>query len=139
MLKIGPTFTDELLAAGVSLDGLAWNTEMGEIIASDGDDHKAAAEAVLAKHDPTKELVVHADSITARQLRLWLLSKGLKSAQVEAAIATLPADQRDAAEIEWEYTSNFLITNPLVAVIGGVLLSLDPAGIQAGFDDAAKL
>ena len=53
--KIGPTFHDELAAAGVSFEGLVWNTITGEITATD-DEHCAAAEAVFADHDPTKQL-----------------------------------------------------------------------------------
>lgn len=53
MTKIGPTFAAELAAAGVPLASLSWDRDSGKIVATDGDDHRAAAEAVLAKHDPS--------------------------------------------------------------------------------------
>ena len=60
------------------------------------------------------------DAITPRQLRLALLQCGLL-AKVEAAVNALPEPQRTGALIEWEYSSQFLRTHPMVAAIAGAL------------------
>jgi len=61
--------------------------------------------------------------ITARQLRLALLSLGVTGAQVEAAISDMPVPdaEREAARIEWEYATSFYRQHPLVAQIGAAL------------------
>lgn len=69
--------------------------------------------------------------LTARQLRLGLLKIGIKPADVAAAIAALPADQRDAAEIEWDYASEYRRDHPLIATLG------DSFGLSADAIDAA--
>ena len=60
------------------------------------------------------------DAITPRQLRLALLQRGLLT-NVEAAVNALPEPQRTAALIEWEYSSQILLTHPMVAAIAGAL------------------
>ena len=55
-MKMGPTFLSELVAAGVSLDGLSWSPDEGTFINTTSPEQLAAAEAVLAAHDPTKTL-----------------------------------------------------------------------------------
>ncbi len=56
--------------------------------------------------------------LTARQLRLGLLQIGIKPADVTAAISALPEDQRDVAEIEWDYASEYRRDHPLIAALG---------------------
>jgi hypothetical protein len=60
------------------------------------------------------------EAITPRQLRLALLQRGLL-ANVEAAVNALPEPKRTGALIEWEYSSQFLRTHPMVAAIAGAL------------------
>lgn len=55
-------------------------------------------------------------AITARQLRLTLLAHGLL-ADVEAAAGALPA----AAQIEWEYATEYQRDHPLIAQLGAAL------------------
>jgi hypothetical protein len=69
--------------------------------------------------------------LTARQLRLGLLKINIKPADVAAAIAALPADQRDQAEIEWDYASEYRRDHPLIATLG------DSFGLTADQIDAA--
>lgn len=57
--------------------------------------------------------------VTPRQMRLKLLSMGITSAMIEAAINTLP--NKDAAMIAWEYSTAFQRTNPFVLMIGHML------------------
>ena len=58
------------------------------------------------------------ENISPRQIRLALLSIGITSAMVEAAIANLPSPQKDQATIAWNYSNYFSRTEPAVAMIG---------------------
>ena len=53
---IGPTFKSELLAAGLSLNGIGWDTVTGTLYFNDNytSDLQDRARAVLASHDPSK-------------------------------------------------------------------------------------
>ena len=79
-------------------------------------------------------------SVTARQARLWLLRAGVTDAAVRAAIeSTLPPDKAAEALIEWEYATEFEKDHPLVKSLLGNILNLSEDGIQAAFEEAAKL
>lgn len=54
--------------------------------------------------------------ITPRQAKLALLGAGLLS-QAEAAIASLPAEQKAVAQIEWEYAHEFRRDWPLLTAL----------------------
>ncbi len=76
--------------------------------------------------------------LSARQLRLGLLKIGIKPADVAAAIDALPEDQRDQAEIEWDYASEYRRDHPLIATLGQTFgLSADQ--IDAAWRDAMSL
>lgn len=76
--------------------------------------------------------------LTARQLRLWLLGRGITGAMVAAALATLPEPDQEAAEIEWEYSTQYLRDHPLIDQIGAAF-DLTPEQIDAGWVEAAAL
>ena len=95
----------------------------------DGEDF-AAPEPVVAP--------VVIPAITARQLRLWLLSQSVALADVDAAIAALPAEQREPARVEWEYSTEYERGHPLIESIGDALGFTDEE-IDAGFIEAAAL
>ena len=57
-------------------------------------------------------------ALSRRQLRLGLLSIGIKSADVEAKIEDLPEDQREIAMIDWQDASEYERTHPLVSMLG---------------------
>lgn len=64
-------------------------------------------------------------AVSARQARLELLAQG-KLAAVADALDALPAAQRDAAKIEWEFATTIDRSSPLVALLGQKLkLDLD--------------
>lgn len=75
--------------------------------------------------------------VTMRQARLALLAVG-KLAAVTAAINALPSPQKDAAQIEWEYSQEVQRHNGFVAQLGPVL-GLDAAALDALFVAAAGL
>jgi len=60
--------------------------------------------------------------LTARQLRLGLVTNGFNLDQVETTIATIEdAQDRAVAQIEWEYASLFERDHPLIAQVGASL------------------
>jgi hypothetical protein len=65
---IGPTFTTELKAAGVPLDGISWLPETGELRFEDSvsPDTRAQAQAVLTAHNPN---TATADQVSAERTR----------------------------------------------------------------------
>lgn len=73
--------------------------------------------------------------VTMRQARLALLGAGLLSS-VNAAIASLPSPQKEAAQIEWEYAAVVDRNAGLVPAMGSALgmteVQLDDLFIAAG-------
>jgi hypothetical protein len=63
--------------------------------------------------------------VTMRQARLALLGAGLLDG-VETAIDALPSPQKEAARIEWDYSSEVHRNKPFVALLGASLGLTDP-------------
>lgn len=59
--------------------------------------------------------------ITARQIRLQLLSIGVSLAAVEASLDSLSEPTRSFAKVEWEYANEFERHNPLMAQVAAQL------------------
>lgn len=76
-------------------------------------------------------------SVTMRQARLALLSAGVLSG-VDAAIASLPSPEKEAAQIEWNYGGTVERASPLVSMLGQAL-GLDADALDALFVQAALL
>ncbi|AWI60338.1 hypothetical protein [Sinorhizobium fredii] len=69
--------------------------------------------------------------LTARQLRLGLVSGSFSLAQVDAAIEAMPEGvEKETARIEWEYATTFKRTHPLIGLVGAAL-GLDDTEIDA--------
>ena len=75
--------------------------------------------------------------VTMRQARLAMLAAGLLD-DVAAAIATLPSPQKEAAQIEWEYSQEVQRHNGVLLQLAPAL-RLDDAAIDALFTAAAGL
>ncbi len=75
--------------------------------------------------------------VTMRQARLALLAAGYLPA-VDTAIAALPSPQKEAAQIEWDYSSVVERDMPLVATLA-TALGLDEAALDALFTTASTL
>ena len=75
--------------------------------------------------------------VTMRQARLALLKAG-KLSQVAGIIEAMPSPQREAAQIEWEYSQTVERHRALVAVLAPAL-GLDDAATDELFIQAAKL
>jgi hypothetical protein len=78
-------------------------------------------------------------SVSARQIRLWLVTNGISLATVDATIDSI-ADQatRDTVRVEWDYAPyverSHVFLAPLAAALG-----LDEAGVDQAFREAATL
>jgi len=75
--------------------------------------------------------------VTMRQARLALLGAG-KLDDVAAAIAGLPSPQKEAAQIEWEYSTEVKRDSALVTQLAPAL-GLDEAALDALFTQASTL
>jgi hypothetical protein len=76
-------------------------------------------------------------TVTMRQARLALLGVG-KLASVTDAIASLPSPQKEAVQIEWEYSQSVERNRPFVAMLAPAL-QLTDAQIDELFIVAATL
>lgn len=78
-------------------------------------------------------------AISARQIRLWLISNGVTLAQVQAAIAAIedPA-ARDATAVEWEYAPYVERSHPMLVPLAAAL-GLASADVDRAFAEAASL
>jgi hypothetical protein len=78
------------------------------------------------------------DTVTAVQIRLWLVAHGISLEQVDAAIAALPDATREATRIEWEYSVTVRrASSTLVAMAAS--FGMDAAAIDAAFVEAAGM
>lgn len=78
-------------------------------------------------------------SVTARQIRLWLVSHGVGLAAVEAAIDAIPdATQRDMVRVEWEYAPYVERSHPMLVPLAAAL-GLSEAQVDAAFREAPGL
>ena len=76
------------------------------------------------------------ESISARQIRLWLINNGISLAQVEAAIDNIPDPLiRETIKVEWEYAPyverHHPMLVPLAQSLGLTENQIDNAFIQA--------
>ena len=78
------------------------------------------------------------DTVTAVQIRLWLVAHGITLEQVDAAIAALPDDTREATRIEWEYSVVVRRASSMLAQMAAAF-GMDSAAIDAAFVEAAGL
>jgi len=67
-----------------------------------------------------KKYHVDRNPLTLRQTRLALKNAGLLT-QVETAISNLPTDQREDAEIEWNYADRVYRNSPWIVNIASQL------------------
>jgi hypothetical protein len=76
------------------------------------------------------------DSVSARQIRLWLVRHGISLAAVDAAIDAIPDQlQRDSVRVEWDYAPyverSHPMLVPLAAALGLTEQQVDQAFIEA--------
>jgi hypothetical protein len=76
------------------------------------------------------------ESVSARQIRLWLVRQGISLASVDAAIDAIPDQlQRDSVRVEWDYAPyverSHPMLVPLAAALGLTEQQVDQAFIEA--------
>ena len=76
-------------------------------------------------------------AVTPRQARLELAKRGQLS-NIDEIIASLPADQQEVVQIEWEYAVSIERSSPWVIQLGSAL-GLDEEGLDELFKAAAEL
>lgn len=91
----------------------------------------------IEEYVPTSPVVSVPSFVTMRQARLVLLQQGLLS-QVQIAINSLPSPQNEAAQIEWDYSSEVHRDKPFVQMLG-TLLGLNSLQLDELFILAASL
>lgn len=97
---------------------------------------RATNEEVIIDPDPVDPTP---QNLTARQLRLGLITNGISTSTVDAAIAAIEdATEREIAQTEWEYASTFERTHPLITKVG-LALGLTEEQIDAMWLSAATL
>jgi hypothetical protein len=79
------------------------------------------------------------DQVSARQIRLWLVSHGVSLAAVESAIDGIPDQtQRDMVRVEWEYAPHVERSHPMLVPLAAAL-GFSEAQVDQAFRDAAGL
>lgn len=78
-------------------------------------------------------------SVSARQIRLWLVRHGVTMAQVDAAINALDdQQQREECRVEWEFAPYIERTHPLLVPIA-IMLGLSESQVDDAFREAATI
>lgn len=78
-------------------------------------------------------------SVTARQIRLWLVQHGVSLSAVESAIDGIPdAMQRDSVRVEWEYAPYVERSHPMLVPLAAAL-GLSEYQVDQAFREAATL
>ena len=78
-------------------------------------------------------------SVSARQIRLWLVRAGIAMSVIEAAIDSI-ADEitRETVRVEWEYAPVIERAHPWLVPLASAL-GLDEAAVDRAFREAAGL
>ena len=117
------------------------NNQMGMLAADLGADapqYQALMDEIAATYVPPPPAPPYVpEQVTMRQARLALLGAGLLSS-VDAAIASLPSPQKEAAQIEWEYAAVVQRNSGLVPAMAQAL-GMSEAQIDELFITAAAL
>jgi len=78
-------------------------------------------------------------SASARQIRLWLLRRGISLAAVDAAIDAIPDQlQRDSVRVEWDYAPYVERSHPMLIPLAAAL-GLTEAQVDQAFVEAAGI
>ena len=78
-------------------------------------------------------------SVTARQIRLWLVRHGVALSTVDAAIDSIADQQsRESVRVEWEWAPYVERSHPWLSPLAQAL-GLDAAAVDQAFREAAIL
>lgn len=78
-------------------------------------------------------------SVSARQIRLWLIRQGISLAAVDAAIDAIPDQlQRDSVRVEWDYAPYVERSHPMLVPLAAAL-GLTEQQVDQAFTEAATI
>ena len=78
-------------------------------------------------------------SVSARQIRLWLVTHGISLETVDATIDSIAdAITRDTVRVEWDYAPYFERSHPFLVPLAAAL-GLDEAAVDQAFREASTL
>lgn len=78
-------------------------------------------------------------SVSARQIRLWLVRHGISLAAVDAAIDAIQDQlQRDSVRVEWDYAPYVERAHPMLVPLAAAL-GLTEAQVDQAFVEAATI
>ena len=79
------------------------------------------------------------ESVSPRQLRIWLVRAGISIESVDAAIAAIPdATEREVAKIEWEFSPYYERNNMMLRAIAESL-GLSEEQVDQAFREASQI
>lgn len=79
------------------------------------------------------------ESISARQIRLWLINNGIQLSQVENAIDSIPDPiMREITKVEWEYAPYVERNHPMLVPLAQIL-GLSSADIDRAFIEGQNI
>ena len=94
---------------------------------------------VDASDEPLPLVSVVPKSVSARQIRLWLVTHGVSMASVDAAIDAIPDQlQRDIVRIEWDYAPYVERTHPMLLPLA-LALGLTEEQVDQAFREALAI
>jgi hypothetical protein len=79
------------------------------------------------------------ESVSARQIRLWLVRNGVSLAAVDAAIDAIPDQlQRDSVRVEWDYAPYVERSHPMLIPLAAAL-GLTEQQVDQAFTEASGI
>lgn len=79
------------------------------------------------------------ESVSARQIRLWLVQHGISLAQVDASIDAIPDQmQRESVRVEWDYAPYVERSHPMLIPLAAAL-GLTEQQVDQAFTEAATI
>lgn len=79
------------------------------------------------------------ESISARQIRLWLVRHGISLSQVDLAIDAIPDQlQRDSVRVEWDYAPYVERSHPMLIPLA-TYLGLTEEQVDQAFIEAVNI
>ena len=79
------------------------------------------------------------ESISARQIRLWLIRHGIPLSQVDLAIDAIPDQlQRDSVRVEWDYAPYVERSHPMLISLA-TYLGLTEQQVDQAFIEASSI
>lgn len=102
----------------------------------------AASGFVVTERTPEDDIVPPEPppaTVSARQIRLWLLRQGIPLAAVDAAVDAIPDQlQRDSVRVEWDYAPYVERTHPMLIPLAAAL-GLTEQQVDQAFAEAATI